>query len=370
MPKLEIPPIAAKIAAVVFSAMIFFIDWFTPISINISVFYASVLVILAWTLSPRWIWGWAAVSVVLTLIAALATGQSYERADGVNRAITVCMLAVTALFVHFSIIVSRQLEANRRLLAAIEERKRAEESLRKAQEELARISRVTTMGELAASIAHEVNQPLSGIVINGNACLRWLSRIASDSPSLEEARQATERIIRDGKRAGDIVSRLRSFFKRSSAEKARLDINGVLEDVIVLVRHDLERKGVNLRTELQPALPVVTADPVQLQQVVLNLILNGAEAMNAVCDRPRDLTVRTGRGEDGAVRVEVQDAGIGIDAARLDSIFDAFYTTKPGGMGMGLSISRSIIENHGGRLVGRANDGPGATFSFTLAPAT
>jgi C4-dicarboxylate-specific signal transduction histidine kinase len=367
MPKsFEVTPGFAKALALVVSLLIFLIDWRTPVSVNISVFYACVIVILAWTQSPRWIWSWTVLAICLTILSALLTDQGYVGIDVLNRVITVAMLLVTAGFVHFSILTSKQLDANKRLLGEIEERKRAEESLRKAQDELARISRITTMGELAASIAHEVNQPLSGIVINGNAALRWLAGIHIDSPNLVEARQATERIVRDGKRAGDVISRLRNFFKKSSSEKELLDMNEVIGEVVALVRHDIERKDISLISKLEANLPAVFGDSVQLQQVILNLLLNGAEAISVGSNQPRNLIIRTMKDGGEGVRVEVQDAGGGIDPAKLESIFDPFYTTKPGGMGMGLSISRSIIENHGGRLLAETNSSAGAIFHFKL----
>jgi C4-dicarboxylate-specific signal transduction histidine kinase len=245
------------------------------------------------------------------------------------------------------------------------QRKKTEESLRKAQDDLARISRITTMGELAATIAHEVNQPLSGIVINGSACLRWLAGVESNSPNLEQARQAVERMIRDGKRAGDVILRLRNFFKASSAEKTSLKINEVVEGIVTLVRHELERNHVLLRTDLSEGLPTVQGDSVQLQQVILNLILNAVGAVVDVVDRPRELTIVT-RPESGGVRVEVKDNGVGIEQEKLESIFQPFYTTKANGMGLGLSISRSIVKNHGGQLIAQSNSGPGTTFCFTL----
>ena len=253
----------------------------------------------------------------------------------------------------------------------ISERKRVEEelhqkevSLREAQIELAHVSRVTTMGELAASIAHEVNQPLAGIVTNGNASLRWL---AGGSPNLNEAREAIRRIIRDGSRAGDVVSRMRAIFKKTCAVKERLDINQAIEEVAILTQGEVRKNKVVLRMELAAYLPSITGDRVQLQQVVLNLILNGVEAMSTVRDRERELVISTecGEGED-EVHVAVQDSGIGLDPKNVERIFDAFHTTKPDGLGMGLSISRSIVERHGGRLWAVSNVGPGATFRFTL----
>jgi PAS domain S-box-containing protein len=252
----------------------------------------------------------------------------------------------------------------------ITERKRAEEelrqkevSLREAQTELAHVSRVTTMGELAASIGHEVNQPLAGIVTNANAGLRWL---AGESPNLAEAREAIRRIIRDANRAGDVVSRMRTLFKKARTAKERLDINQAIEEVVILTQTEVRRNKVALRMEQAANLPSVMGDRVQLQQVLMNLILNAIEAMCTVEDRERDLLIRTQRGESDEVHVAVRDSGIGFDPLNAERIFDAFHTTKPGGLGMGLAISRSIVQWHGGRLWAVANEGPGATFHFTL----
>jgi C4-dicarboxylate-specific signal transduction histidine kinase len=225
------------------------------------------------------------------------------------------------------------------------------------------ISRVTTMGKIAASIGHEVNQPLAGIVTNANASLRWLSR---DSPNLTEACEAIRRIIRDGNRAGDVISRMRALFKKASTTKEQLDVNETIEEVVILTQSEARRNKVALRMEPAAGFPAVMGDRVQLQQVVMNLILNGIEAMSTVEDRERDLVIRTQRGEGNEVRVVVQDSGIGFDPLSAERIFDAFHTTKPGGLGMGLSISRSIVESHGGRLWAVPSYGPGATFQFTL----
>jgi signal transduction histidine kinase len=252
----------------------------------------------------------------------------------------------------------------------ITERKRAEEelrqkeaSLRETQTELAHVSRVTTMGELAASIAHEVNQPLAGIATNANAGLHWL---AGEMPNLEEARETFRRIIRDGNRAAEVISRMRALFKKARTATEWLDINEAIEEVVILTQSEVRRKKVALRMELAADLPPVMGDRVQLQQVVVNLILNAIEAMSTVEDRERDLLISTQPGEGDEVCVAVQDSGIGLDPKNVERIFDAFHTTKPGGLGMGLSISRSIVERHGGRLWAVSNDGPGATFRFTL----
>ena len=256
------------------------------------------------------------------------------------------------------------------VIVDINERKRAEEelrqreiSLREAQTELAHVSRVTTMGELAASIAHEVNQPLAGIVTNANASLRWL---AGEIPNLKEACEAIRRIIRDGNRAGDVISRMRTLFKKARGANDRLDINEAIEEVVSLTQTELQRNKVLLGMELGADLPLVRGDRVQIQQVVMNLILNGMEAMSALENCERVLVIRSRGGEGDEVHVAVRDSGIGFDPLKAERIFDSFYSTKPGGLGMGLSISRSIVESHGGRLWAISNDGPGSTFHFTL----
>jgi PAS domain S-box-containing protein len=249
---------------------------------------------------------------------------------------------------------------------AEEELRRSESDLRKAQAELAHVTRVTTMGELAASIAHEVNQPIAGVVLNGNACLRWLSRMDGDTANLADAREAVQRIIRDGARAGEVIARIRALFKKTDAAREALDINQVIRDVMILARGEMDKRRVALQSDLATGLPLVLGDRVQLQQVMLNLILNGIEAMNAVEGRPRQLLVKTQVQTHAEVLVTVSDSGIGLDMLEIDQMFAAFHTTKPGGLGMGLSISRTIVEAHGGRLWATPNDGFGATFHFTL----
>jgi C4-dicarboxylate-specific signal transduction histidine kinase len=235
--------------------------------------------------------------------------------------------------------------------------------LRKAQAELAHVTRLTTMGELAASIAHEVNQPLAAVITNGNASLRWLS---AQTPNLDEAREAVRRIIRDGHRAGEVIQRVRALLKKTDPQKAWLDINDVIREVLTLAHNEVGRHRVSLRTELAAGLPSVLGDRIQLQQVILNLVMNGMEALSSVADRSRELLIRSGTHEPQSIFVAVRDSGIGLDSQTLDRMFDAFFTTKPEGMGMGLSISRTIIEAHGGRLWAAPHDGPGATFQFTL----
>ena len=243
------------------------------------------------------------------------------------------------------------------------ERKQAEEDLRKAQADLAHVTRVTTLGEMTASIAHEVNQPLAAVVTNGQACLRWLAR---QSPDLEEARDALGRIIKEGNRASEVIGRIRALVKKSPPRRDQLDINDIILEVIALTRGEVQQNRVALQAQLSDDLPLVLGDRVQVQQVVLNLVMNGIEAMSAVTERSRELLIRSVQHESGQVLVAVKDSGIGLQPGSLDHLFEAFFTTKPKGMGMGLAISRSIIETHGGRLWAAPNDGPGATFQFTL----
>jgi PAS domain S-box-containing protein len=241
-----------------------------------------------------------------------------------------------------------------------------EADLRKAQAELAHVTRVTTMGELAASIAHEVSQPIAGVMLNGNTCVRWLSQLKEDSAALAGAREALQRIIRDGTRAGEVITRIRALFKKTEIAKESLEINAVIQEAIVLSRIEMEKRRVVLRLEMAPDLPRILGDRVQLQQVLINLILNGLEAMSEVEFRPRELVIGTQLHEGAQVLATVRDSGVGFDPADIEQLFTAFQTTKPGGLGMGLSISRSIVENHGGRLWATGNEGDGATFHFTL----
>ena len=225
------------------------------------------------------------------------------------------------------------------------------------------MARVTSLGVLTASIAHELNQPLSGIITNANTCLRML---AADSPDVDGARETARRTIRDGNRASEVIARLRALFTKKESTTEPLDLNEATREVIALSSSNLQRHRVILRQELADNLPPVNGDRVQLQQVILNLLLNAADAMSDIDDRPRDLVVSTTRDDGDRVRVTVRDVGVGLDPENTDKMFDAFYTTKSGGMGMGLSVSRSIIERHRGRLWVERNDGPGATFTFSI----
>jgi len=245
----------------------------------------------------------------------------------------------------------------------VTERRLSEEALGKVRSELAHVARVTTLGALTASIAHEVNQPLAGIITNASTCLRML---AADPPNVDGARETARRTIRDGNRASDVITRLRALFSKKSAATDSVDLNEATREVLALSLSELQRNRVILQTQLADDLPSVAGDRVQLQQVILNLLLNASEAMSSVDDRPRQLVIRTRLDEADHVRLSVQDVGVGVDPLALDKLFDAFYTTKSKGMGIGLSVSRSIIESHRGRLWVAPNDGPGATFSFSV----
>ena len=248
----------------------------------------------------------------------------------------------------------------------VEERRRAVEALRDAQAHLAHVSRLTTLGELAASLAHELNQPLAAVVTNGSACLRWLG---GPEPDLAEAMDAVQRIIRDANRAAEVIAHTRGLLKKSGGDRTSIYITEVIRETLALVQLEVLRHRIAIRESLPAELPTIMGDRIQLQQVLLNLIMNGIESMTAVMDGTRELAIRAQTHEVDAapgILVEVRDAGVGIGPDGLDRLFDAFYTTKAQGLGMGLSISRSIIQRHGGRLWATANAGRGATFQFTI----
>lgn len=241
--------------------------------------------------------------------------------------------------------------------------RQAEEKLEQARAELAHMNRVTTLGEMTATISHEVSQPLAAVVNAAGACLRWLD---GNPPNMDEARRAAEWIIKEGNRAAEVIRRVRALAKNTEPRKDLLDVNTIIDDVVALVQRELAARDIRLRLELAPGLPIVSADRIQLQQVIINLVMNGAEAMQPMSDRPHELVIRSYRDEARGVVVDIVDSGMGISADCADKLFDAFFTTKSGGMGMGLSICRSIIEAHDGRLTATNNAGPGARFQFTL----
>jgi PAS domain S-box-containing protein len=269
-------------------------------------------------------------------------------------------------YMHAVAHATRDEDGQLEYIAAVQDvtaRQLSEDALDKARAQLTHVSRVTTLGVLTASIAHELNQPLSGIITNANTCLRMLG---ADPPDVTGARETARRTIRDGDRASEVIARLRAMFTKKESMIEAFDLNEATREVIALSSSDLHRKRVVLRQELTENLPPVYGDRVQLQQVILNLLLNAADAMTDIDDRPRDLVVSTTRDEVDRIRVAIRDAGAGFDPEPADRLFEAFYTTKTSGMGIGLSVSRSIIERHHGRMWGARNDGPGATFSFSI----
>jgi C4-dicarboxylate-specific signal transduction histidine kinase len=269
-------------------------------------------------------------------------------------------------YLHAVAHATRDPDGQLEYIAAVQDvtaRRLSEEALDRARAQLTRVARATSLGVLTASIAHELNQPLSGIITNANTCLRML---AADRPEIDGARETARRTIRDGNRASEVIARLRALFTKKEPTPELVDLNETMREVIALSAGDLQRNRVILRQELADDLPTVVGDRVQLQQVLLNLLLNASDAMSGIEDRPRELMIRTARDDDDRNRVVVRDAGVGFDPETADRLFEAFYTTKSSGMGIGLSVSRSIIERHGGRLWAEPNDGPGATFSFSI----
>jgi signal transduction histidine kinase len=254
------------------------------------------------------------------------------------------------------------LRANETLQSEIATRKRAEEGLRQAQAELARVSRMTAMGELTSTLAHEVNHPIGAIMMNAETCLRWLSH---EVPNVERARTIASMIVKDGTRAAETVARMRRLFDKGAPLRESVDVNDVIREMIVLLRGEAARYAVSIRTELMEDLSQVAADRVQLKQVLMNLMINGIEAMNDG-DGTRELTITSQRAENGQITVSVSDTGVGLPPLPLNQIFNAFFTTKPHGIGIGLSISRSIIEGHGGHLWATNNSSRGANFHLTL----
>ena len=253
--------------------------------------------------------------------------------------------------------------ANDALVKQMEEQKRTEETLQATRAELARAARITTIGELTASIAHEVNQPLAAVVANADACVAWLFR---ETPDLAEASAAAARATEGATRASDVIARIRSLITKATPEKSSLQINRIIEQTAILAEGQAARNGVAIKLELAPDSPTVLGDSIQLQQVILNLVMNGIEAMTSVDDQPRILTVQSQTENGEQIRVAVLDSGIGLSEEVKGRLFEPFFTTRTSGMGMGLSISRSIIEAHGGRLWAESNGSSGSTFQFTL----
>jgi NO-binding membrane sensor protein with MHYT domain/two-component sensor histidine kinase len=287
--------------------------------------------------------------------AAIFTAHGQVHAAEGNAGLDQTSLALAVAGITFVILAFA-------LIASASEQRRAEEALREAQARLAQVDRVTTMGELTASLAHEVNQPIAAAVTNANACLRWLS---GDTPDLEKARAAAMRIVKDGTRAAEVVKRIRLLFEKGTPERELVDVNEVIREIIVLLRSEATRYSISVRTELAADLPRPMGDRVQLQQVMMNLMMNSIDAMKDV-NGTRELAIKSQRAENDEVMVCVSDTGVGLPPHQADQIFNAFFTTKPHGTGMGLSICRSIVRSHGGRLSAADNSPRGASFHLIL----
>jgi signal transduction histidine kinase len=332
------------ITTVALAAGIFAVDTITDSEIAFPAFYTAIVLLSVGFCKKTGVVFVGIGCIALTLLSDLLTVNSgVSEAGVINTAISFLAITTTT----FLAIKIQSAE-----IVAVE-----------AQSQLAHVVRVTALGELAATIAHEVSQPLTAAVINGNACLEWL---AAHPPNLDEARRAIGLLVKDAYRASDVLGQVRALTKGSISEKGPLDINKTILATVILIDSEIQKSQVSLQTQLSDDVPIVDGDRVQLQQVILNLLLNGIEAIKLVAAGPKDLIVSSAKSDSDDVLISVQDSGAGFALADLDRLFSAFYTTKPGGMGMGLAISRTIIENHCGRIWATPNSPRGAVFQFTL----
>lgn len=339
-------PVAVPIAIAALAMAIFVVDTVTNPEIAVAVFYIVVVLISAFFAQGRRVLLVSAGCMALTLLSYFLWPNVSMQVGAVNVAISLSAIGATGY-------LALRIKA-------------AELETQQARAELAHLARATTLGALTASIAHEINQPLTGVVINGNACRRWLS---AKPPNLPEAEKAVERIVRDASRGSEVIERIRRLARREPSEIALLDLNETAIETLALTRSEIKANGIHLRVELAAGLPGVMGDRVQLQQVILNLVINAIEALSSVNSGQRELVVSTA--SDGkSVDLAIQDSGKGLDTLEADRIFDPFHTSKQGGLGMGLTISRSIIESHGGRIQGAAAPRRGAVFTFTLPAFT
>jgi len=336
------------VVAIALTAGIFVFDTITDLEIAVPVFYTAVILLSVRFCNRRGVVVVGAGCVCLTLLSDFLTPTMSTSQSGIINT-TISMLAIAATTY---------------LAVKIET---AEGAVYEARSQLAHIARVTALGQLTASIAHEVNQPLAAMVINGNASLRWLS---ANPPNIEEAKQAVERIVKDGTRAGEIITRVRVLAKRNPPQKAWFNINEVIRETVMLTASEIHQNRIALHTDFDDNLPEIFGDRIQVQQVVLNLLLNAIEAMNNTSDGPRELSISSSNDGTAAVLITIRDTGLGLNPEKLEQLFNAFYTTKTDGMGMGLTISRSIIESHGGRIWATPNEPHGAVFQFTLPSET
>jgi signal transduction histidine kinase len=332
-------------AAILLAAAIFVVDTITDLEIAVPVFYTAVILISVRFCTRRGVVFVGLGCIALTLLSDILTPQTSASAAGVINT-TISILAIIS--VTYLVLKTEA----------------AERSVYEARAQLAHVARVTTLGVLTASLAHEVNQPITATVVNANASLRWLS---AELPNLDEARAAIERIVKDASRAGTIVGHIRGLAKRTPAQKVPCDINDVILEVATLTSSEFHKRHVELQTELPSDLPKTNADPVQLQQVILNLVMNAVESMDAVSEATRSLFIGSAYDPAGGITVTVRDTGPGLkEGEDVERIFAPFYTTKSDGMGLGLTITRSIVESHDGRIWAEGNTSKGAVFRFTL----
>lgn len=334
---------ALPAATAALAAAIFIADTLTRLEIAVGVLHVAVVLMSVGFCRRRGVMLVSAGCMALTLMSFLLTRGGALEAGIINAALSLIAIAATTY-----------------LALKIES---AEVAASDARAQLAHVARLTVLGELTASIAHEINQPLAAIVTSGNACSRWL---AAHPPNVEKAVQAVNRMVADAARASEVIARVRGLATRAPLQKRLLRINDVITEVVSLTRTELSRQDVALRMQLADGLPPVVGDPIQLQQVLLNLIVNAMEAVAGLPDAAREITIGTAADEARGIVVEVGDSGVGFEPGAVDHVFDAFYTTKQGGMGMGLAISRSIIEAHGGSIAARVDAPRGATVSFSL----
>ncbi|MFL9912924.1 ATP-binding protein [Paraburkholderia fungorum] len=365
-------PALAKILASVLTVLIFGLDYYTPGDINLSILYAFVVVTLAWTRSVQWLWGGTAALAVLAVVGMPLGSEPVGHpelnwVDWINRCITAGMLIVTAGFVHVGIRVSRHLEASEQLLAEVAARQRAEESLRRMQADFSHVARISTLGELTASIAHELKQPLAAVITNGEAGLRWLDH---EVPNVAEAREASTRIIADAQRCTDIIDSIRAMAVPRAPEHTLVSLDELIDEALAILRPELQQRGVTVSHQLAPGAPRVLADRIQVEQVIVNLTVNAMQAMEHAESPGRKITIRMAMPDAATVCCAVEDSGPGIAPEHLDRIFKNFFTTKENGMGLGLPICRSIIEAHRGRIAAdNSSVHGGARVCFTLPAA-
>ncbi|MCP4618513.1 MAG: two-component sensor histidine kinase [Bradyrhizobium sp.] len=333
----------APVLTALLAASIFVADTTTDLEIALAVFYVGVVQLSVSFCDRRGVVLVAAGCMALTIASHLLTRSGSASSGSINGLISLSAIALTTYLVL--------------------KMRDSELAVHEARTQLAHISRITSLGELTASIAHEVKQPLTAIVTSGNASLRWL---ANDPPNLERGRQALNRMVEDANRASEIIDRVRNLARRSPPQKEALRIGDAILEVLALTRAETEKAGVAVRTEWADDLPLVQADRVQLQQVILNLVLNGLESMNRKGSAPRELLIEAAPSGAAEVRVAISDSGEGFDQHSLEHMFDAFYTTKQDGMGLGLTVSRSIVEAHGGRLWAKSRQHGGGVVLFTL----